>query len=104
MYAVVAIQWHQYLVKKWDELIVDQMIDEKEGAKVTFDNVLLTFDKDGWDVKIGTPVVDGAVVTAKVVAHQQGEKMRVIKFQGKKRYKRTKWFRPQQTILSIQSV
>lgn len=103
MYAVIAIKGHQYIVKKGDEIVVDR-IDEKKGKKVTFEDVLLTFNDDGSTVAIGQPTVKGASVTAKIKDHTKGEKLRVIKFQGKKRYKRTKGFRAYQTVLAIESV
>jgi len=63
MYAVVKIKWHQYLVKKWDQITVD-LVDADEGKKVTFDSVLLWFKEDGTWVVIGEPTVKGASVTA----------------------------------------
>ena len=52
MYAVVKIKWHQYLVKKGDQITVD-LVDADEGKKVTFEDVLLWFKEDGTDVVIG---------------------------------------------------
>lgn len=103
MYAVVKIQWHQYIVKKWDEITVD-LVDAEEGKKVAFDTVLLWFTEDGSNVVFWAPTISGASVTAKVVSHKKDKKMRVIKFQGKKRYTKTKWFRAQKSVLSIEWV
>ena len=103
MYAVIAFQWHQYIVKKGDEIVVDRL-DAKAGDAITIDTVLLSFDEKGEKTVVGTPYVDKATVKAKVVDHTKGDKMRVFKFQGKKRYSRTKGFTPQQTVLSIESV
>ncbi len=103
MYAVVEIQWHQYLVQQWDQIVVDR-VDASEWDQVTFDSVLLWFTQDWESVVHGNPSIAWANVTAKVLAHQQWDKLRVIKFQGKKRYTKTKWFRAKQTILSIEWV
>lgn len=65
---------------------------------------MLVFDVTGKPVHVGTPHVVGAKVSATVVSHQQGDKVRIVKFQGKKRYKRTKGFRAQQTTLSINKI
>ncbi len=104
MYAIIATQGHQYIVQEWLELTVDKIIDAKEGDTVTFDNVLCTFDKEGTKVTVGKPSIKGAKVTAKVVSIGKGDKMRVLKFQGKKRYKRVKWFRPHQTVITIDKI
>ncbi len=103
MYAVIAFQWHQYIVKQGDELLVDQL-DAKAGDALTIDTVLLTFDEAGKKVAVGTPVVAKASVQAKVVEHMRWDKIRVVKFHGKKRYKRTKGFTPRKTLLSIDAI
>lgn len=101
MYVVVEIQGHQYIVKKWDKISVDR-VDSDEGKKITFDSVLLSFSEDWETVVLGAPTIKWASVTAKVVSHDAWDKLRVIKFQGKKRYTRTKWFRAQKSTLSIE--
>lgn len=103
MYAVIAFQWHQYIVKKGDQIIVDRL-DAEAGEDITTDKVLLSFDESGTKTIVGTPYVEKATVKMKVVEHTKGDKVRVFKFQGKKRYHRTKWFTAQQTVLSIESV
>ena len=102
MYAVVAMQWHQYIVKQGDEIVVDRL-DSEEGSKVSFDTILAAFDEDGKTVKVWKPHVKWSV-TASVKEHWRWDKVRVMKFQSKKRYKRTKGFKAHQTILSIDSV
>ena len=60
-------------------------LEAKEGAKVSFDQVLLT-DADG-KVKVGAPVIKGAQVTAKVLSHLKGDKVIVFKKKRRKGYK-----------------
>ena len=104
MYAVIAAQGHQFIVQEWLELTIDRLVDTKEGDSVTFEEVYCVFDADGKKVSVGKPTVKGAKVTAKVLEHKKWIKTRVLKFQGKKRYQRIKWFRPYQTVVSIEKI
>ena len=64
MYAVIVTGGKQYKVAEGDVLFIEKL-EVEEGAAVTFDQVLMA--GDGENVKVGTPVVDGATVEAKVV-------------------------------------
>ena len=75
MYAIVSIGGQQFKVEK-DRKVYVNRLNAEEGASVDFDQVLLV-DNDG-DVKIGAPILEGAKVTAKVLAHLKGEKVIVI--------------------------
>lgn len=103
MYAVVQLNWHQYIVTEGQELIVDKVLQD-EGSELLIEDVLLVFDKEGAKVKVWQPKVAKAKVVADVVSHQKWDKITVIKFKRKNRYQRTKGFRPHQTILKIKSV
>lgn len=103
MYAVVEIQGHQYIIKSWDEILVDR-VKASVDESVTFDGVLMTFAEDQSSVSLGQPYVKGAKVVARVVSHDLGDKIRVLKFQSKKRHQRVKWFRAQQSVLHIETV
>ena len=80
MYAIVEIAGQQFKVEKDRKVYVHRLTAE-EGAQVEFDKVLLV-DNEG-DIKIGTPVVEGAKVTAKVLSHVKADK--VIVFKKKRR-------------------
>jgi len=84
MYAIVNIAGKQYKVEK-DKFLYTSLIDEKEGAKVAFDDVLLV-DNDG-KVKVGAPTVKGAKVSAKVLEHVKGDKVIVFKKKRRKGYR-----------------
>ena len=102
MYAVVELQWHQYIVAQDNELVVDS-IDLDIGKN--FDvGALALFNEDGSKVSLGTPVVKGATVSFEVVKHQRGEKIRVLKFKRKNRYERNFGHRSYQTVLTVKSV
>lgn len=102
MYAVISLQGHQYIVKEWDEIVVDTM-DLEDGTSVDVDQVLAVFDEKAEKVLLWTPVLK-AKVSCEVVQSQKWEKITVIKFKRKNRYKRTIWFRPHQTVLQIKKV
>ncbi|MFA7298642.1 MAG: 50S ribosomal protein L21 [Candidatus Absconditabacterales bacterium] len=103
MYAVVELKGHQYIVQEGDIITVDN-VDLDEGAKMTVDTVLLTFDDKGEKVIVGTPYIAKAKVECVVTKNQKGEKIRVIKFKRKNRYQRTIGFRPYQSLLEIKKI
>ena len=76
MYAIVEIAGQQFKVEKDRKVYVHRLAAE-EGAQIEFDSVLLV-DNDG-QVKIGTPKVEGAKVTAKVLSHLKGDKVIIFK-------------------------
>ncbi|MFP4162490.1 MAG: 50S ribosomal protein L21 [Chitinispirillaceae bacterium] len=78
------------------------LINAEKGTELTIDKVLLT--GDGEDVKVGTPMVEGATVKAKVVDHIKDKKVLVIKKKRRKDYKRKNGHRQQYTKLEILSV
>ncbi|MGB1076591.1 MAG: 50S ribosomal protein L21 [Flavobacteriales bacterium] len=101
MYAIVEIAGHQYKVQKDQQVFVNRL-GEKEGAKVTFESVLLV-DKDG-DVQVGAPAVSGAKVTAKVERHLKGDKVLVFKKKRRKGHQKLNGFRASLTEIKITSI
>lgn len=101
MYAVVTIQGKQYRVAVGDTLSVERMSGDV-GSSVSFDRVLLVSgDKS---TKIGTPTVKGALVKAKILSQEKGEKLEVRRFKSKVRYRKHIGFRPSLTKLEIISI
>ena len=80
MYAIVEISGKQFKVEKKQKLFINR-IDAEEGKKVSFDNVLMF--NDGNKLSIGSPVVSGVKVDAKVLKHLKSDK--VIVFKKKRR-------------------
>ncbi len=78
MYAIIKTGGKQYKVAEGDSVFVEKL-DAEEGSSVTFDEVILVANGD--DVKVGTPLVDGAKVTAKV--EKQGKEKKVVTFKYK---------------------
>ena len=102
MYAVISLKGHQYIVAEGDQIVVDSL--DQESGEVTVKEVLSVFDEEGKSVVVGKPFVDGASVVCTVVAAQQWDKIRVVKFVRKNRYQRTIGFRAQQTVLNIKKI
>ena len=101
MYAIVDIAGQQFKVEK-DQQIFVHRLEEKEGAKVEFDNVLL-IDNNG-KVNVGAPAISGAKVTAKVLDHVKGDKVVVFKKKRRKGYRVKNGHRQAFTQIEIQSI
>ena len=84
MNAIVEISGKQFKVSKDTKLFVHRL-DAKEGSKVSFDNVLLL--DNGKKVVVGTPIVKGASVEAKVIKHLKDDKVIVFKKKRRKGYR-----------------
>ena len=101
MYAIVEIAGQQFKVEK-DQQIFVHRLEEKEGAKVEFDNVLL-IDNNG-KVNVGAPAISGAKVTAKVLDHVKGDKVVVFKKKRRKGYRVKNGHRQALTEILIEKV
>ena len=101
MNAIVEISGKQYNVGKNTKPFVDKL-QEKEGSKITFDNVLMV--DNGSNTKIGNPVVAGASVEAKIVKHFKDKKVIVFKKKRRKGYKVKNGHRQQMTEIIIEKV
>ena len=101
MYAIVEIAGQQFKVEK-DQQIFVHRLDEKEGAKVEFDNVLLIDNKG--KVNVGAPAITGAKVTAKVLDHVKGDKVVVFKKKRRKGYRVKNGHRQAFTQIEILSI
>jgi len=101
MYAVIKTGGKQYRVSAGEKLKVEQLAAEV-GAEIVLDQVLLVADGDS--VRMGTPLVDGARITARVVSHGRGDKVRIFKLNRRKHYRRTKGHRQNYTEIEILGV
>jgi len=101
MYAILQHGGHQYRVASGDRILVDR-IPVEVGSTVTLESVLLLGDGAETDVAKGSPVE--ASVTATVIAHRRGRKIRVFTYKPKKRHRRTLGYRSQLTELLIDEV
>ena len=100
-YAIIKTGGKQYRVKVGDRIQVERLHAEA-GTDVTLDEVLMLGGVGS--TLIGTPVVEGASVTAHVDEHARGEKIVVFKFKAKKRYRRRTGHRQELTRLTITGI
>ncbi len=101
MYAIVNIAGQQFKVEK-DQQIFVHRLPNKEGDKVTFDQVLLV-DNNG-KVEVGAPAVSGAKVTGKIVEHLKGDKVIVFKKKRRKGYQTRNGHRQYLTKVAIDGI
>jgi large subunit ribosomal protein L21 len=92
MYAVFQSGGKQHRVTEGQTLRLEKL-DLETGAKVEFAALMIV---NGDDVKIGTPVVEGSKVVAEVIAHDRGDKVKIVKFRRRKHYRKQaghrQWF------------
>ena len=101
MYAVVEAGGKQFLAQEGKTIEVDRMVVEV-GQQIDLADVLLVVD--GLQIKVGAPVVEGALVRATVVAQVKGPKIRVFRYIPKERFRRTKGHRQHYTRLVVDSI
>ena len=97
MYAVIKTGGKQYRVAQDDVITVERLAGDA-GADVTFDEVLMVGDK------AGSPTVEGASVTGKIVEQTRGDKIIVFKKKRRKDYKRTAGHRQDLTVVQITDI
>ena len=101
MYAIIETGGKQYQVEEGQSIFVEKL-NVEEGSKVSFDRVLLV-SKDG-DIKVGSPVVEGAKVEGTVERHGRRKKVIIFKFKAKKNYRKKKGHRQPFTKVKIESI
>ena len=102
MYAVMTTGGKQYLVRKGEKVQVEK-IDLEVGKTLDFPAMLVS-NEDGSNFMLGTPNVKGMNVTAKISEHGRGEKISVIKYKRKARYRRNVGHRQPFTVLEIENI
>ena len=100
MFAIIETGGKQYKVNEGDIIFIEKL-DAAEGDAVKFDKVLAI---GGESAKIGTPVVEGASVDAKVVAQGKSKKVIVFKYKPKKGEKTKKGHRQAYTKVQIEKI
>jgi large subunit ribosomal protein L21 len=101
MYAIVSIAGQQFKVEKSQEIFVHRL-PGNTGDKVTIEDVLLV--DDNGKVTVGTPRIEGAGVTAKIIDHMKGDKVIVFKKKRRKGYQKMNGHRQQFTKIAIESI
>ena len=98
MYAVVKTGGKQYRVKAGEKIRIEQ-IPAEVGQEIVLDQVLLVGAGDG--VRLGTPLIAGASVTAKVLSQGRGDKVRIFKMRRRKHYRKSQGHRQNYTEIEI---
>ena len=101
MYAVIKTGGKQYKVAVGEKIKVEQIAADV-GQELVIDQVLAV--GDGAQLQVGTPLVAGASVTAKVVAHGRHDKVRIFKMRRRKHYQKHGGHRQGYTELEIGAV
>lgn len=101
MYAVIKSGGKQHRVVEGETLKVE-LLKAEPGQSVAIEDVLMVVD--GANIKIGTPVVAGASVTAEVLRHGRHEKVRIVKMRRRKHYRKQAGHRQWFTELKITGI
>lgn len=100
MYAVIESGGKQHRVQEGETLKLEK-IEAATGDTVDFDRVLMV---GGDNIKIGTPLVEGGKVTAEVVSHGRHDKIKIVKFNRRKHYRRETGHRQWYTEVKITAI
>ncbi len=101
MYAVIKTGGKQYRVAAGEKIKVEQIAADV-GQEIVFSEVLAV--GNGTELKVGTPLVSGATVTVKVVAHGRHDKVRIFKMRRRKHYQKRQGHRQNFTEIEIASI
>jgi large subunit ribosomal protein L21 len=100
-FAIIETGGKQYLVSPGDKIQVEKLAGDKD-SKIKFDKVLATFtDKD---YSLGKPYLSGAAVEAKVLKQSRGDKIHILKYKSKSKYRRKIGHRQHYTEVEITKV
>lgn len=100
-HAVILTGGKQYRVAEGDEIFIEKLCVEA-GETVKFDSVLAVIDDE--NAVFGTPVIEGASVSASVLKNGKSKKIRVYKMKPKKGYRRTQGHRQPYTKVKIETI
>ena len=98
MYAVIQSGGKQYRVASGAKLKIEQLAADI-GSEIVIDQVLMGADGD--NISLGTPLVSGASVKAKIVSHGRGDKVHIFKMRRRKHYRKSQGHRQNYTEIEI---
>jgi len=101
MYAVIKTGGKQYRVAAGEKLKVERLAADV-GAQITLDKVLAVGEGD--NLKIGSPLVAGATVSATIVGHGLGDKVHIFKMRRRKHDRKSQGHRQQYTEIQINGI
>jgi large subunit ribosomal protein L21 len=101
MYAIIDACGRQYKVREGEIIFIERLTDS-EGSQVIFDKIVALSGDEG--SQFGTPYIDGAQVTAKVLKHGKDSKIIIYKYKAKKTYRKKQGHRQPNTKIQIESI
>ena len=101
MYAVIKTGGKQYRVALGEKIKIEQ-IPADVGAQIVLDQVLMVSDGDA--VTLGTPLVAGAKVSATVLGHGRGDKVKIFKLRRRKHFQKTQGHRQSYTEVRVDDI
>lgn len=102
MYAVLMTGGKQYKVSEGDVIYVEKLENEIDSTIEL--NSLLAVSKEDGSLVVGSPLVEGASITAKVLKQGKAKKIIVFKYKSKKDYRRKQGHRQPYTKLQIEKI
>ena len=101
MFAIINIAGKQFRVEEGDQIKVPHLSTDA-GKSLAFDKVLLI--NDGKKVQLGSPLLSNASISATVVEHGRGRKIRIFKKKRRKGYRRNNGHRQNYSLIKIDSI
>src|SRR5579885_3769720 len=101
MFAIIKTGGKQYRVAPGDQIVVERIAGDV-GAQISLSEVLAIGGNDA--PLIGTPLVAGAAVVARIVQQPRASKVIVFKKKRRKNYRRKRGHRQELTVLNIQAI
>ena len=101
MYAVIKTGGKQYRVSDGEKLKVEKLLADVD-SELVIDQVLAVGNGD--DIKLGSPLLAGASVKAKILSHGRAEKLTIFKLRRRKHYKKHQGHRQSYTEIQITSI
>jgi large subunit ribosomal protein L21 len=102
MKATIKTQGKQFVVSEGDVLIVDRYPQAEKGSTVQINDILSV--GEGAEIKIGTPTVAGASVSAEVLENKRGKKIVIFKKRKRKGYDRRTGHRQDLSVIKIKTI
>jgi len=102
MKATIKTQGSQFTVQKGDKLSLNRFPDTNEGDQVKIDQVLMVVDEG--KTTFGSPTIEGATVTAKILENKKDKKIIVFKKKRRQGYKRRRGHRQHLSVVEIESI
>ena len=102
MKATIKTQGRQFTVSEGDILVVDRYPNTDEGATLEIKEVLAA--GEGADFRFGTPLIEGATVSAKILENKRGDKVIVFKKKKRKGYERKQGHRQELSVIKIETI